>query len=125
MADASPYHLEFHRSPRGDCPAGDFLESLPERARAKAAAWLGLLRERGPGLGRPYADVLDGPIRELRVSFGRLEIRILYFIEGRAIVATHGFLKKSRRVGWEEIERAKWCRSEWLTRVGRGRCHEA
>lgn len=80
----------------------------------KTAAWLGLLQEKGPNLQRPYADVLEGPIRELRVSFGRLEIRILYFIYGKSIVLTHGFLKKTQKVPMEEIEMAKRYRNNWL-----------
>jgi len=108
------YKLEFYQTPRGDYPAKDFVESLPERPQMKVAAWLRLLQEKGPNLHRPYADILEEPIRELRVSFGRLEIRLLYFIHGKSIVATHGFLKKSRQVLKEEIELANRYRNDWL-----------
>lgn len=82
----------------------------------KVAAWLGLLQERGPGLARPYAGVLEEPVRELRVSFGRLDIRLLY---GRdTIVVTHGFLKKTRKVSREEICQAMRYRRDWLARFG-------
>ena len=87
----------------------------------KVAAWLERLQEKGPDLQRPYADVLDEPIRELRVSFGRLEIRLLYFIHGKSIVITHGFTKKTRRVPREEIELAKRYRNDWLVTFGGGR----
>lgn len=97
------------------------MESLPERPQAKVAAWLRLLQEKGPNLRRPYADILEEPIRELRVSFGRLEIRLLYFIQGRSIVATHGFLKKGRQVLKEEIERAKRYHEDWSIAFGGGR----
>src|SRR5271170_5758491 len=97
-AERTAYRLEFYRSARGGCPAREFLEALEERPRMKVAAWLGLLQEKGPALQRPYADVLEGPIRELRVSFGRLEIRLLYFIHSKSIVVTHGFLKKTQQV---------------------------
>src|SRR5438045_4071356 len=40
--------VEFYQTPRGDYPAKDFLESLQERPRMKAAAWIGLLQEKGP-----------------------------------------------------------------------------
>lgn len=68
---------------------------------------------------RPYADVLTGAIRELRVSFGRLEIRMLYFIHGRRIVLTNGFLKKTSRVPESEIARAERLRVQWLASQGR------
>jgi phage-related protein len=85
----------------------------------KVAAWLKLLQEKGPNLPRPYADVLDEPIRELRVSFGRLEIRLLYFIYGRSIVVvTHGFLKKTRKAPKDEIQRAMRYRNDWIITFG-------
>jgi len=115
------YRLEFYQAPRGDYPAKDFLDSLPEGPRMKAAAWLGLLQEKGPNLQRPYADILEEPIRELRVSFGPLEMRLLYFIHEQSIVVTHGFLKKTRKVPKREIELAKRYRDDWLTAFGGGR----
>jgi phage-related protein len=78
------------------------------------ATWLQILQEKGPNLYRPYADVLEEPIRELRVTFGRLEIRLLYFIQGKNIVLTHGFLKKTQKTPPEEIERAQRYRHDWL-----------
>lgn len=110
----SAYTLEFYQTPRGDYPAKDFVESLPERPQGKVAARLRLLQEKGPNLHRPYADMLEEPIRELRVSFGRLEIRLFYFIHGKNVVATHGALKKTRHVPKEEIELAKRYRDDWL-----------
>jgi phage-related protein len=115
------YRLEFYQAPRGDYPARGFLESLPEGPRMKAATWLGLLQEKGPNLQRPYADVLEEPIQELRISFGTLEMRLLYFIHGKSIVVTHGFLKKTRKVPKKEIELAKRYRNDWLITFGGGR----
>ena len=100
---------------RGDAPAKDFLETLPERPRKKTMAWIEMLKEHGPNLVRPYADIVSGPIRELRVSFGRLEIRLLYFIHGRSIILTHGFLKKTGEISEAEITYAERLRCLWLT----------
>lgn len=86
----------------------------------KAAAWMGLLQEKGSNLKRPYSDILEESIRELRVSFGRLEIRILYFIHGKSIVLTHGFMKKTQKVPKEEIALAKRYRNDWLMTFGGG-----
>ena len=86
----------------------------------KTAAWIGLLQERGPNLHRPYADVLEESIRELRVTFGRLEVRILYFIHGKSIVLTHAFMKKTQKVPQEEIEFAKRYRNDWILTFGGG-----
>jgi hypothetical protein len=81
--------------------------------------WLALLEEKGPALPRPYADVLDGPIRELRVGYGHMAIRLLYFFHGnRIIVVAYGFLKKTRAVPVEEILRAHRAHADWLVRYG-------
>ncbi|MDA8130382.1 MAG: type II toxin-antitoxin system RelE/ParE family toxin [Elusimicrobia bacterium] len=108
------YCVEFWRDAGGGCPARDFLDGLPVKVRAKTAKWLQLLQEGGPDLKRPYADMLADGIRELRLSFGRLEVRLLYFIEGREIVLTNGFLKKTRHTPTGEIERARRSRAVWL-----------
>lgn len=97
----------------------EFLDNLEKKTRAKVFKWLSLLEEQGPTLPRPYADVLEEPIRELRVSLGRLEARLLYFSHKRTIVVvTHGFLKKTRTVPPAEIERALRARTDWLNRYG-------
>ncbi|MBI5242520.1 MAG: type II toxin-antitoxin system RelE/ParE family toxin [Elusimicrobia bacterium] len=102
-----------------------FPGGLQEKPRDKVLAWFAWLKKEGPNLPRPYADVLDGPIRELRISFSRLEMRILYFIEGHRIVATHGFLKKTPKVDHREIERAKRFREGWLSSQEEGGFYEA
>lgn len=118
------YKLEFYQTLRGDYPAKDFIESLPGRPQVKVAAWLRLLQEKGPDLHRPYAVILEEPVRELRVSFGRLEIRLFYFIHGKNIVVVHGILKKWRQIPKEDIERAKHYRNGWLRSFGEAN-HEA
>ncbi|MEK7476685.1 MAG: type II toxin-antitoxin system RelE/ParE family toxin [Candidatus Coatesbacteria bacterium] len=116
--EAEIYRLRFYETRRGTSPARDFLDSLAERVRAKAAVWLGLLQERGPDLRRPYADVVEGAIRELRVSHGRIEVRLLYFVDGKDIVLTHGFVKKTRRVPAGEVEKALRCLDAWIAGKG-------
>ena len=74
------------------------------------------LQKQGPDLPRPYADVLRGKIRELRVGYGRLQLRFLYFIEGKSIVLVSGFLKKTSAVPEEEIVRTERRMMDWLNR---------
>lgn len=113
------YEVEFYRTIRGDSPVDDFLDGLEPRVRAKVEKWIVMLEEQGPSLPRPYADLLVAPIRELRVGFGRMEARLLYFIHDRTIVViTHGLLKKTRRMDPAEIERAMRARTDWLMRHG-------
>jgi phage-related protein len=84
-----------------------FLEGHNDKVRAKFMKLLQILREQGPDLKRPYADLLRDGIRELRVGLGGNAYRALYFFFIQdTIVMTHAFLKKTDAVPTEEIERA-------------------
>ena len=45
------------------------------------AAYLSLLEKQGPNLKRPYADIVRGKIRELRIHYSSNQFRILYFFQ--------------------------------------------
>ena len=92
------------------------MDGLLLKVRAKAEKWMEKLEEEGPNLPRPYADVVRGKIRELRVSFTSNEYRFLYFFFGRRIIITHGFLKKTRQIARGEIERAERTMRDFLQR---------
>ena len=114
------YEVLLYESGEGKCPAQEFLDELPLKVRGKVAKWLELLEQEGPNLPRPYADVVRGKIRELRVIFGGLHYRFLYFFHGKRIVVTHGFVKKTAAVPEEEIARAQRFMSDFYRRLERG-----
>jgi phage-related protein len=112
------YEAEFYVTLSGDCPVDEYLDDLVLKHRAKVEKWIEKLEEQGPNLPRPYADVLEGPIRELRIQFGHMKYRILYFIHKRIVLLTHGIVKKTGPVPPGEIDRAKRCMYDWLSRPG-------
>ena len=112
-----PYAVLFYRSPRGECFAEEFLDGLPAKVRGKMLRWIEALETHGPGLPRPYADVIRGKIRELRMVFGSNQYRLLYFFAGKQIMITHGFLKKTGPVPIQELERAERLMREWESRA--------
>jgi len=73
------YNIVFYTAERGDSPLDDFLDGLDKKSRAKVAAYLSLLEEQGPNLKRPYADIVKGKIRELRIHYSSNYYRIFYF----------------------------------------------
>ena len=76
------------------------------RAAIKCTVRLELLRDRGSELRRPYADYLRNGIHELRLEFGGVNYRILYFFYGaEVVVVTHGLMKKTK-VPTREIDLA-------------------
>jgi phage-related protein len=114
------YEVVFYETADGECPAEDFLAELSPRVRGKVAKWLELLEQEGPDLPRPYADMIRGKIRELRVSFAGSHHRLLYYFHGKRIIVTHGFVKKTAVVPEGEIARAERCMVDFHQRLGQG-----
>ena len=115
------YRIFFYKTPRGDSPFEAFLEGHNDKVRAKFIKLLDVLREHGPNLKRPYADILLEGIRELRVGFGGNAYRALYFFfVDDSIVITHAFMKKTEKVPPEEIERALRYKNDFIHRFSRG-----
>ncbi len=114
------YEVVFYETAESACPAQEFLDGLPPKVRGKVARWLALLEQEGPNLPRPYADVVRGKVRELRVSFGGMHYRFLYFFYGKHIVVTHGFVKKTAAIPEDELTRAHRCMSDFVQRFEHG-----
>ena len=114
------YEIIFYEDKKGLCPVDEFLDTLLPKVRAKVMKWLQMLEREGPNLPRPYADILSGKIRELRVVFGSNHYRFLYFFYGNKIIITHGFLKKTDQVPIHEIEKAEQLRQDFLSRYQGG-----
>lgn len=108
------YKTVYFVSRRGENFVRDFILSLPEKVGCKVAEHIKYLSIMGPLAKPQYVSSLGDKIYELRVTFAHYEPRVLYFFSDRDIVLTHGFLKKTRSVPREEIDRAKRIRSEYL-----------
>jgi phage-related protein len=110
------YKLYFYSTQRGDVPAAKFIRTFPDNIRGKINKLIKRLEEHGPNLPRPYSDTLRDKIRELRVNFGNLDIRLLYFFSGSHIIITHGFCKKTQRTPDSEIHYAINCMNDFMKR---------
>ena len=99
-------NLMVYREEDGTVPLLEWLEQLPEKARAKCRVRLGRLAQLGHELRRPEADILRDGVYELRVGLSGINYRMLYFFHGnQAVLVTHG-LTKEKRVPSKEIELA-------------------
>jgi len=115
------YNLIFYTTERGDSPVDDFLDTLDKKSRAKVAAHLSLLEEQGPNLKRPYADVVRGKIRELRIHQSSNQYRILFFFQARyQIVLVHAFSKKTHQLKEKDIELAERRMEDWIRHIMAG-----
>jgi phage-related protein len=115
------FDLAFFTTERGDSPIDDFIDGLDKKSRAKVAAYLSLLEEEGPNLKRPYADVVRGKIRELRIHYSSNQYRVLYFFHVRdQIVLVHGFSKKTQQLKEKDIELSERRWEDWVRRFPAG-----
>jgi phage-related protein len=115
------YNLIFYTAERGDSPLDDFLDGLDKKSRAKVAAYLSLLEEQGPNLKRPYADIVRGKIRELRIHHSSNQFRILYFFQiFDQIVLVHALSKKTQQLKKQDIDLAEKRMEDWMRRFPAG-----
>jgi len=80
-----------------------------------------MLEINGTELREPYSKYLEDGIFELRAKVGSDISRVLYFfIVGRKIMLTNGFIKKSQKTPPSEIKLAKYYRTLFFERHERG-----
>lgn len=111
------FEVIFYDKEDGTEPAKEFLLGLDAKMRAKMLRTISLLADNGPDLREPFSKPLGDGIFELRAKVGSDISRVLYFfIVGRRVILTNGFIKKTQKTPAAEMERAKRYRAEFLSR---------
>ena len=102
------FEIVFYKNDKGEKPVEDFLDSLNDKMRAKMLLSIRIVREKGYQTRMPYSEELEDGIFELRAKVGSDISRVLYFfVVGRKIILTNGFIKKTQKTPKSEIELAK------------------
>ena len=113
----SDYNVYFYRKEDDSCPVKDFINSLDVKMRTKVMGGVALLKQNGPRLREPYSKPLGDGLFELRTKQGSDITRVLYFFfDGKQIVMTNGFVKKTPKTPPAEIQTAKKYRTDYLGR---------
>ena len=119
------WQVIYYSNNDGVMPVKEYIDSLSIRKRAKTMAFIWLLEDRGPNLPRPYADLLEDRIHELRIKLSGTQVRILYFFCYRnLIVLTNVFDKHSNKVPKEQIKQEKENRTDFLNRFSEQKINE-
>lgn len=88
----------FFKDADGSVPVKDWLDcfvaSRDERIAAKCRAAIGHLENTGLSARRPFVEYLEKGIYELRVKYGHVNYRILYFFKDNATVVLASGLTK-------------------------------
>ena len=112
------YEVIFYDKPDGTEPVKEFLLELEPKMRAKVLRTIELLQNNGNDLREPYSKYLGDHIFELRAKVGSDISRVLYFfVIGKRIVLTNGFIKKTQKTPVSELDKAKQRREEYLNRM--------
>ena len=89
--------------------------------QAKLFRLLELLELKGNELREPYSKSLSDGIFEIRAIQGNNITRVLYFfVVGKKIILTNGFVKKTQKTPISEIEKALEYRKDFLKRYNGG-----
>jgi hypothetical protein len=100
------------------CPITEFIESRPQKHQNKILRFLDLLEEMGPTLTRPFADLLDDGIHELRITLSGDHARLLYFyVHQRFIILYQAFWKHTDKVPARFIKQTIAYRDRLLKQV--------
>lgn len=112
------WKVVLYRSPSGDYPVQQFIDSLEIKAQAKVRDTIKLLQEFGIHLGAPHVKKLTSTnLWELRI-LGSDSVRVLYVAtKGRTFVLLHGFKKKKDKTPPREIKTAEDRLAEYNLRL--------
>lgn len=101
MPGKMTWRITFYEDRRGNRPALEFVNSLPQQEQAKVYNSFRLLTEFGTLLGMPHARHIRGKLWELRPG----GVRLLYFaFVDNQFVMLHGFRKQTNQTPRLEIE---------------------
>jgi len=101
--------IEFYRTQTGVSPVEEFLDSLNDKQTAKITWVLRIIRDY-ERVSKEYFKKLvsTDDIWEVRIKLGKDIFRILcFFDDGKIIILTNGFVKKSQKTPSSEIRLAE------------------
>ncbi len=113
------FEVEYYEKSDGTYPAEEFILSQDIKMQTKLFRLLELLELKGNELREPYSKSLSDGIFEIRAIQGNNITRVLYFfVVGKKIILTNGFVKKTQKTPENEIELAKEYRKDYELRKG-------
>ena len=110
--------VQFYRTAAGACPVEEFLDSLDAKPAQKVLWVLRAVRElqRVPQQYFKKLEATDD-LWEVRAEFGGNAFRLLgFWDEGRLIILTNGFAKKTQKTPEREIALAEQRKRDYLNR---------
>ena len=116
------FEIILYKTDNMKCPVEEYLNSIEDKKLlSKIVQDIGLLKVAGNTLKAPYSKKLQDDLFELRTIQSNNISRVIYFfVIGRRIVLTNGFIKKSQKTPKTEIERAIRYKNDFIRRFEKG-----
>jgi len=112
------HEINFYRTKQGKCQVEEFLDNLSGKI-AQKITWVLKIIEEGNVIPISYFKKLENTdeIWEVRTRIGSNSYRILCFYgEGKNLILSNGFLKKSQKTPKSEIKIAERNRKDYFNR---------
>lgn len=111
------FRVAFYKTADERKPAGEFVNSLDETAKAQVVHELKNLALLGNALNEDKSKPIGDGLFELRIVDRSNAYRMIYFfVIDATIIVTNGFAKKTQKTPKQEIELAKKYRADYLAR---------
>lgn len=117
------FQVEFYFTETGELPAKEYLEETSLDVKVKLAALVKYIAEQGQLFDQRKFRQVDP--KEKIYEFKPLQYRFFsFFYEGRKIIITNGYMKKSQKISRKDLEKAKNIREDYLYRLKGGSYYE-
>lgn len=114
------YTVEFVETSSGKSPFEEFLDDLDDEVQAEILATITDFIDKKNNNHRVKESLskkIKDDIFELRTTFADGIARTLFFyLKGKRVIITHGFIKKTQKTPKQEIARAIKLRNDYLKR---------
>ena len=111
------FTLEFYETPNRITPLEEFLNDLKMKDKSlfsKVLRDMELLESKENLLREPYTKPIEDGIFELRIKQHNNIMRVFFFfVVGKKIILTHGFIKTTEKTPKSEIDKAKDYKKEY------------
>lgn len=113
------FQVEFYFTAVGKIPAKEYLEELSLDIKVKLVALVKYMAENGKLFDKTKFRMVDAT--EKIYEFKPLSYRFFtFFCEGRRIIITNGYIKKTQKVSSRDLERAINIKRDYICRVKGG-----
>jgi phage-related protein len=107
MTDIAPVlNVRFFRTDAGNEPVREWLTELPREGRKAIGTDIKTVQFGWP-IGMPVVRKMEANLWEVRTDLDDTIARVLFTVEGGAMVLLHGFIKKSQKTPAVDLAIAK------------------